>query len=435
MPPSAPPQTLINDADVSATTEPNTHTATASTTLTQSADLSVTKTATPLIAGTDVTYTITVTNNGPSDATSVALFDTLPPPLTFQSITAPGWSCVVANCTRATLAPGSSVITLVGHIPPSTPPGTVIANTATVTSSTFDPATPNSATASGGVSQQADLAVTIADAPDPVTVGGPPLVYTIMVTNNGPSDAASPSMFVTLPPSVTFASVNAPPGWSCLGTVTCTASSLALSATATFTVNVTVKPTTPGGATIMTTANAASAATDPNAPNNSAAATTSVLAPASVSATKQANPPFFETVVFTYTITLTNAGPGAQGDNAGNEMTDQLPSTVTLLSASATSGTATADIPNNRVLWNGSIPAGGSVTITIQASVNAGTAGTPISNQATIAYDADGNGTNEASGASNAAVFTPLPAGSIPAMSHIALIALALMLAFLALRR
>ena len=46
-----------------------------------------------------------------------------------------------------------------------------------------------------------------------------------------------------------FASVNAPPGWSCLGTVTCTASSLAASATATFTVNVTVNPATQGGAT------------------------------------------------------------------------------------------------------------------------------------------------------------------------------------------
>ena len=257
--PAAPPQTLINDADVSATTEPNTRTASASTTVTQSADLSITKTATPLVAGTDVTYTITVTNAGPSDASSLALADVLPPTLTFQSITAPGWSCVAANCTRATLAAGSSVITLVAHVPPSTPSGTVIANTATVSSTTFDPSTPNSATASGSVSRQADLAVTIA---------GPPPVYTIVVTNNGPSDAASPSMSVALPPGVTFASVVAPPGWSCLGTVTCTASSLAASATATFTVN--VSPATRGGVSIVTTASVASSTPDPSPANNSA---------------------------------------------------------------------------------------------------------------------------------------------------------------------
>ena len=45
--------------------------------------------------------------------------------------------------------------------------------------------------------------------------------------------------------------------------------------------------------------------------------------------------------------------------------------------------------------WNGSIPAGGSVTITITATILPAPAGTTITNQGTIAFDADGNGTNE----------------------------------------
>jgi hypothetical protein len=39
----------------------------------------------------------------------------------------------------------------------------------------------------------------------------------------------------------------------------------------------------------------------------------------------------------------------------------------------------------------------GSVTITINATINAGTEGAVVSNQGTINYDADNNGTNEAS--------------------------------------
>src|SRR5205085_7402970 len=46
----------------------------------------------------------------------------------------------------------------------------------------------------------------------------------------------------------------------------------------------------------------------------------------------------------------------------------------------------------------GSIAAAANVTITITATINAATpGGTTISNQGTIAYDSDGNGTNDAS--------------------------------------
>lgn len=430
---SAPAHTLTNSADVSASTEPSTHSASASTNITRSADLTISKSSSALVAGTDVTYTISVVNNGPNDASSAAFADTLPSGLTFQSLNAPGWSCTTPavggtgtiNCTMATLATGSSTITLVAHIPAATPAGTTIANTATVSSATPDPTTPNSATTSGTTTQQANLAVTIADAPDPVTIGGPQLVYTIVVTNNGPSDAANPSLTIALSPSVTLASLNAPAGWSC-ASLTCTAPTLANSGSATFTVTVDVLPSTPGGSTISTTATINGGA--------NATAVTTVLSPSNVTATKQANGPFFETMAFTWTVTLTNSGPGTQGDNPGDEMTDQLPSSVILTGASATSGTATADILNNRVHWNGSIPAGGSVTITIEARVNA-IAGTPIANQASISFDADGNGTNETTGTSNSATFSAATAARIPTLSPFALIALALALAFLASRR
>src|SRR5207248_196508 len=59
------------------------------------ADLAVTKTDTPdpVTAGTDLTYTVTLTNNGPSDAQGVVLSDVVPAGTTFVSATAPaGWT-------------------------------------------------------------------------------------------------------------------------------------------------------------------------------------------------------------------------------------------------------------------------------------------------------------------------------------------------------
>ena len=75
-------------------------------------------------------------------------------------------------------------------------------------------------------------------------------------------------------------------------------------------------------------------------------------------------------------------------------MTDVLPTQLTLVGATASSGTATATVATNTVTWDGGVPASGSVTITITATIKAGTTGT-ISNQATVSYDADLNGTNE----------------------------------------
>ncbi|MGE5232816.1 MAG: hypothetical protein ACM3OB_01805, partial [Acidobacteriota bacterium] len=52
----------------------------------------------------------------------------------------------------------------------------------------------------------------------------------------------------------------------------------------------------------------------------------------------------------------------------------------------------------NTVTWNGSIAAAGSVTITITATIQVGvTAGTVVSNQGAIAYDATSSGANSAS--------------------------------------
>ncbi len=113
------------------------------------ADLAVAKTRSPsgaIEAGTNVTYTITVTNNGPADAGNVTLADTLAAGTGFVSISAPaGWNCTTPqpgqsgaiSCETTSLPDGATaVISIVAGVNCSTADGTVISNTAAVSAET-----------------------------------------------------------------------------------------------------------------------------------------------------------------------------------------------------------------------------------------------------------------------------------------------------------
>src|SRR5205823_1003658 len=115
------------------------------------ADLSVTKSDSPdpVIAGDNLTYTVIVTNNGPYPATSVILTDNLPAETTFVSCSSTGGGVCGGSgnnrtVTFASLASGETeTITFVASVNCSVVDGTVISNTATVSSSSLDPNTTN----------------------------------------------------------------------------------------------------------------------------------------------------------------------------------------------------------------------------------------------------------------------------------------------------
>jgi uncharacterized repeat protein (TIGR01451 family) len=111
------------------------------------ADLEITKSDSPdpVTTGSDLTYTITVTNNGPDAATSVTVTDTLPAETTFVSCSSTGGGvCGGSNNNRsitfASLASGQSeTVTLVANVDCALADGSQISNTATVSSLTDDP--------------------------------------------------------------------------------------------------------------------------------------------------------------------------------------------------------------------------------------------------------------------------------------------------------
>lgn len=123
---------------------PANNTDTADTTVNSQADLSVTKIGNPdpVIAGETLTYTLTITNNGPSDATGVTLTDDLPTSVTYVSATTgcSGISTVV--CVLGFLSPNSSDdVIIVVTVDPTT--HGIITNTANVTNNEIDLNTSN----------------------------------------------------------------------------------------------------------------------------------------------------------------------------------------------------------------------------------------------------------------------------------------------------
>src|SRR5690606_5616926 len=64
-----------------------------------------------------------------------------------------------------------------------------------------------------------------------------------------------------------------------------------------------------------------------------------------------------------YTVAISNSGTGPQSDNPGDEFTDALPAGLAAGTPTASSGTVS--VSGNVVSWNGPVPPGGTVTLTI----------------------------------------------------------------------
>jgi uncharacterized repeat protein (TIGR01451 family) len=100
-----------------------------------------------------------------------------------------------------------------------------------------------------------------------------------------------------------------------------------------------------------------------------------------------------------YAITISNTGTADQSDNPGNEFEDLIPQNTTFVpnSETATSGTITYDGGENKITWSGGIAAESSVALTFQVTVNDSlTNGSIVSNQGTVYWDSNENGTNDA---------------------------------------
>ncbi len=355
---------LSNTATVTAPTlepdgNPGDNSATDTDTLTPQVDLKVTKAgAVSVTAGTDLTYTVSVSNNGSSDAHTLSLTDVVPAGTTFKSANQTGGPAVTLTTPAvgatgtirgqaATFAAGASAtFTFVVHINPNDPSGATVSNTATAGSADTELSpTDNSASSSAALFTSADLAVTKTTS-GPEVVAGTQTAYTITVTNNGPSDAQAVSLLDNIPAGTTFVSLTRPVGWSTTtpavggtGPVSASITTLAAGASGQFILVVEVNPSAVVGSTISNTATADTRTTDSSGANNSATANLTVTHEVDLVVLKSADPDPANTFQnLTYTIQLANTGPSTA---TGTRVTDTLPAGVAFFSAAASQGTFT----------------------------------------------------------------------------------------------
>ncbi len=384
---------LTNTAAVYSTDEINTanDTATAATTVTTSADLSIGKTASPdpIVPGQSLTYLLTVANAGPSDAQTVVVTDTLPAGFTASSISSSQGACSALPCALGTLpAGGSATVTIIGAVAATVT--TSLTNLAGVSSATSDPnPANNSASLTTGVSPSADLALALASTP--TAIGGQTAMVTATVINLGPSAASGTVATLTLPPSTTFNSATLPAGWFAVdngnGTVTLTTTNIITAGQVVnlpITVNVAagVEP----GTSLQFGGAVSSSTPDPSTTNNTANADTSVVGLADLALSKTGPASAVAGQQITYTIVVTNNGPSVA---QFADIKDALPEGMSLVRASSSTG-----LCGGTVCQVGDIPLGGVVTMTVVGLVGADVTGVVTNTAALFAVSADPNVAN-----------------------------------------
>jgi uncharacterized repeat protein (TIGR01451 family) len=428
-------------------TDPNlaNNTATDTDALIQQADLSITKvdnvggssiTATQgtLIPGNALVYTIVVTNAGPSAVTGATVADTFPAGIasdTFTAVETGGATGFTAsgsgNITDTVTMPVGSTITYTVTATSNSAVSGTLSNTATVTAPAgiTDP-TPanNTATDVDTLTPQADLKITKVDnvggssitSTTGTLVPGNTLVYTIVVTNSGPSAVTGATVADTFPTGVasdTFTAVatGSATGFTASGsgnisnTVT-----MPVGSTITYTVTAVSSTTATGTLSNTATVAAPSGTTDPTPANNTATDVDTLTPQADLKVTKvdnvggssitAAQGSIVAGNALTYTIVVTNAGPSSV---TGATVTDTFPAGVAsdTYTATATGGATGFTASGSGNISNTvTMPVGSTITYTVSATTSSTATGT-LSNTATVAAP---TGTTDPTPANNTAV-------------------------------
>lgn len=372
-------------------------------------DMTITKTSDEeFVVGATGTYTISTENIGTGPTFGpVTVLDTLPSSFTFQSVTAPGWTCTttpvgntrVLSCTRSAILPAGEVlpdIVVTGTVKAGAFPS--VSNTATVSTQSDPFPLNNTSTVTTPVA--ANFLV-VATEPTDDFVALTDGQVTTTVTNTGGAATESAITLVQSFDEALEPSAGAGDGWVCGApvdnTITCEFDDvLAPGASApvvTFTTGVTAdavpSATTSASATTTNTV-PAGAATD--------TATITVLTN-DLAITKQDVGAFQLALNGAYTIDVENVGNAAT--IADITVTDQLPTPLTFVSfgdtdeawdCSAAPGGLLTCVTDVELAPGESLP-----TIEVEVAVGTGSGPIEIVNTATVATAGDLNPDNNSS--------------------------------------
>ncbi|MEO8476123.1 MAG: DUF11 domain-containing protein, partial [Actinomycetota bacterium] len=205
---------LTNTAGVTATTtdaDPSNDSDSEGTALDSVADLAILKEGPASFApGGSFTYTMSITNDGPSDALDVVLTDPLPDGLAFVSASDAGVeSGGTVTWNLGTIANGDVVVVSLRVRVPTSFSGRSIRNTASVSASSPDPdvndwsSSAAARRASGAARVNLDVGKSVDDA---TPTADQVVTYTVTVANHGPADATGVVIKDALPSGLTYVS-------------------------------------------------------------------------------------------------------------------------------------------------------------------------------------------------------------------------------------
>ena len=353
--------------------------------ITPIANIAVTKLSSPsqVMAGEIITYTLIISNTGPSDSENIVLTDTMSRELLNPEISFDGgntWQPWISPYSLGTLAYGA-VLSLLIRATVSSWATTSVSNTAKIDSDTYDPDnSDNTSTVDTPVNELADLLITKEGNQSPV-LAGEVLTYTLKIMNLGPSDAQNVVIEDDLPSNIINAEYSLDNGvsWSPWNGYYLSASLVAGTGSSLL-IQGTVLPSATG--TLVNTATISSDTPDPNPDNNSDTLITPINTSADLVMTKTAPPyPVSLGGTLIYTIFIENLGPN---DALNVIVEDTLPAELSAIEFSTDNGYSWQP-------WGGSysvgtIPANATESILIQGTVVSEGDGL-ITNTATVSSD------------------------------------------------
>ncbi len=362
--------TITNTASVSSLDQPDSNSSnnTASVDIVvKGSDLEIVKTVNNLNPnpGDVVTYTIVVTNLGPQKAKKIIINDDLPSLVNFNSYTSTSGSYTQANGewdVDQNLKIGESeTLTITATVDLSSPNG-LYSNTASVLSvDQGDSFIDNNSSSAIFTIGEADLSISNSLSPIGTLFEGDSITYTIIVENNGPSEAHGVEVLDFLPSAVTYTSHSG--GTYDSNTGEWNIGSLVNNGTTTLLINATVNSET-AGFSVTNAAEVSGLLSDPNTSNNLSDVTFLVHgADLAVTNTVDNIYPVSGDLV-TYTITVSNNGP----DAATNVIVeDSISENLVSLNFSSTIGQYT--IGNHT--WDvGTLSNGQSETLTVTGIIS-----------------------------------------------------------------
>jgi uncharacterized repeat protein (TIGR01451 family) len=318
--------------------------------------------ATALTEGDDFSYTIDVTNAGPSTAADAVVTDSIPPDVRVRSVSASRGACTQDDpivCRLGDLADGGSATITIRAT--ATAPGSPV-NTAIASSPTPDPVPANNQDATRlTTAARADLSIR-KDASAASVLVGESFGYTLTVRNDGPSAAVNTVVTDRIPDGLQLDVATSSKG-TCAGapTVVCELGTLARGQEATIRLTVTAR-----AAGVRTnTASVTSETPDPDPADNLGDALVEAGTRADLSIAKTVDA---KTVVaggrVVYGLVVTNHGPLGAADVT---VTDPVPDGVRVISATPSTGSCTVTTRRAVVCDLGDLADGMSATIRIEA--------------------------------------------------------------------